>query len=349
MLPGGGSAIMSLPLDPTTARPKGAAVEVSHFADLVGIASASADGRRILYSRTTMVSTSYVGTIGPSELALKPEAHPGLTLLGIARDAERVYMDTSRPGRTEFLVSDGDGAPRAFASLAGTAIDPRLTPDDSAVVFLIVDPSSNKLSVRRASIAGGDPAVVEALPYAPSVPPQFTEQLVVQLACSREPRRPCVLGATEGHEQVFYELDPQKGRGRRIASLRGPTPWAWDLSADGRQLLIAHREDDVRIVDVATGEDREAIRNPHMVVFHVAWLGSTSGFLLAGGEVAVAEIVRVGTDRRSTLLWKSKTESVGELRVLADGPTVIHMETRAWTPNYWLLEEESAPASPASR
>ena len=333
---GEGSAIRSVGVDLATGRGKGAPSTIISFPDQVGLDNAS-DGGTILFSHTALVYTRYHAPLGASPLVMTPEVVQGRDPIGTSLDRRTTYfVANDRPGRTDVLAV-ADGHARVVASLAGSVFDPTLTPDAAAVMYLYVDDRGEKLSLRRVAIAGGEPVVVEELPYAPSKPVEYTRQLVAQLACARQPGRPCVLGAAEGHDQVFYEVDPAKGRGRRIGALTAPAPWVWALSPDGARLVVTHRADAVSTIDVASGETRKAVADPQMIVFRVAWIGGTRSFVASGETTDAEQVVRFDPNRATTL-WTSKSEFIVGLRVADDGGR-LDVSAAAWNRNFGIVEE----------
>jgi hypothetical protein len=335
---GGPSALVALSLDIATARPRGSPVEIATYVDDTSVVNASDDGR-ILFFRDAMSSMRYDADLGHSPIVPKPAEHQSWRLVGSARDGvTTVYLTKDGTNRTQLLAVGRDGRPQVFASFEGTAFDPRLSPDDASVLYLYVDAATKTLSLRRAGLAGGAPVLVENLPYQPSVPAQFTKQLVAQLGCSRFPGHACVLGATEGKEQVFYEVDPIKGRGRRLAALRGPTPWSWELSPDGARVVVAHREDAVRVLELASGTVHDLLRDPAGVVTRIAWIGNTGAVLLAIAHVFKMEIRRIDVSGKPATVWSTSTgERIHDFHVRDDG-AAIEFSTNAWSRSFWLLE-----------
>jgi hypothetical protein len=212
-----------------------------------------------------------------------------------------------------------------------------VTPDGSAILFLHVDPAVTSLSLQRVAVAGGEPVLVESLPYAPAKPPIYTRMHVAQLRCPRVAERACVLGATEGTRQVFYEVDPQRGRGRTIGSIEGPPPWAWDLAPSGDRVVLGHNTEELRQVDVASGEIRTYAPNPGVYVEHVAWIGDSSAALVLGGDQQLARISKVEPGVAATTLWSSATDAPAHPRVSSDGAW-LHLRTSVYRADYWLRQ-----------
>jgi serine/threonine protein kinase len=331
-----GTTMMAVAIDPATAKARGPARELARFPDQAGLEEATADGRAILYSRMQPVRTRYRGDVTRAPLVLELDAHQAWDELGRSRDGSTTfYAADGGPDHTDILAVDSTDRPRVIASLAG-ALDPQLSPDGDAIDYLEVDANAHTITLRAAPIAGGAPVLIEKLPYSPATPTQYTEDLVAQLACPRRAGTHCVLGATEGRDQVFYELDPRAGRSRKIMSLSGPPPWVWAISTDGAQLLVAHREHAVQVIDVRAGQARVAVSDPAMLAFAATWIDGDRGFLLSGDADHVERIIRFEGSQR-TVLWSTATQTVSTLGTSANGREV-RVKTLAWNRGFGLLE-----------
>jgi hypothetical protein len=334
----GSSIIELLDVDLATARPRGAPVMLGTLPDVVGLESATRDGRHVLLSRGAVVNTEYRARLDQRDLDPQPDEHQGWRAFGrVPERGETLAVAPGGTDHTEVIAVGANGQPRTLASLS-SIVSPQITPDGGAVLFLAVE--GDHLVLRRIDLGGASsaPVAVETLPYAPSTPPEFTERLVAQLGCPRQQGRPCVLGATEGDDQVFYEIDPSKGRGRRLGALHGASPWTWSLSADGAEIVAAHRDKDVRILDVASGESRQVIATPGLVVFSVAWIGASRAFLLAGGQTRTGEIVRVEPSGTMRTVWSRPSETPGRLRVLEDAGSELLVRTTSGTTSLGMIE-----------
>jgi hypothetical protein len=180
----------------------------------------------------------------------------------------------------------------------------------------------------RRVASSGQVDVVEDLPYDKSTP--------AQLRCARHPGARCVFGALEDAEEVFYELDPARGRGRRLLGLPGPAPWRWDLSPDGARLVITHKLDSVRTVDLETGQVTEVIKDPLQYLESPVWIGDSRSFLVFGGMPGSNTIVRVDPGGVSRPIWTSNMDQAGDMRVSDDGREVTFAAEGAST-DFWLL------------
>ncbi len=334
-----GSALVVLDLDLVTAHPRGSPVRLATFPEMIVLGTTSDDGT-LLYSRTTSVKFTVRAPLSATTLDPKPVAQQRGRFIGRTSDQQTTYYaaDTGID-HTELLAVDADQRVRVLASFPGTAISPQLTADGALIGYVYVDPRSKRISLRIVPTAGGDPHLVEELPYEPSVPSDFTEELVVQLACARRAAR-CLLGAMEAGQQAFYDVDLTRGRGRRLVALSGPAPWRWDLSPDGKRLLVANQreKDVVRIIDLESGNARVAFRHPDAIVVNVVWLDDSRSFLVSSAQVDSEVLVRVDANGRQWTIWTSTTDPIIQrLRVVDDPQPTLYFDTGSLSRDYWLL------------
>jgi serine/threonine protein kinase len=340
-----GSALVAIDVDPATARPRGPPVVRASYPDITVIENPSRDGSALLYVRMHLRLTRYRARLGGGPLSVEPTPYQSWDLVGATPDGKtEVYLSKPGAGRAELLAIGPDPRPRVLAAFPGLVFDPRITPSGDAVLYLHVDDDAHAISLRRVALTGGTPAIVERLPYPPSAPATYTQQLVVQLGCGRAPGTPCVLGATEGRQQIFYEVDPEHGRGRKLAALDGPPPWTWDLRADGKRLVIAQQDQAVRILEIGSGPPTIVLGDPGMMVGEAAWIGGADAFLLAGNRASGKVIARVdlrgpgGSAAPPAEVWTSAVEGVRLLRVSSDGGSVT-FRASSWSRDYWLRRD----------
>jgi hypothetical protein len=102
-------------------------------------------------------------------------------------------------------------------------------------------------------------------------------------------------------------------------------------------MLVAHRQDSVRIVDVASGRVDNAVADPGMLVMDVLWLGDAREFLLAGLVGNEEHVTRWDSAGRAVSVWASSAEFITRLRSF-DGGAWIYMVTKATRQNFWQVE-----------
>src|SRR5262249_44860027 len=105
---------------------------------------------RLLYARRQSTITRYKSDPRNDALALLPIEHQGFDVIDSSRDGlTTFYASRTETNRTEFLAEDPDRKLRHIVSVVGLVIDPRLTPDDKAILFLHADDKGRPLSVQK--------------------------------------------------------------------------------------------------------------------------------------------------------------------------------------------------------
>ncbi|HTJ46510.1 MAG TPA: protein kinase [Kofleriaceae bacterium] len=337
---GSASTIHGVSVDRVSAKRVGDPIVIASYSDHIGLGNASFDGKRILFNRSQSAVTHDRAPIhGTDALTPRRDDHGDWELLGQSPDRKTAfYIAPSGSNRHEFLALDADGRSRVIGAVTGLVFSPQLTPDAASILFLHVANDEKALTMERLDMQAASAVVVETLPYAPSTPASFTDQLVAQLSCPRAASSRCVLGATEGQEQAFYEVDPAKGRGRRIGALPGVPPWSWAVSPDGEHISVANRQESIKTMDARRWTQRREIPNPDAIVHDVAWLDSQS-FVLIGDQVGTSLIFRIDPGRAPVPLWTTATEFPTRPLSLDNGAT-LYFRTGWWTRTFWMLEAE---------
>jgi serine/threonine protein kinase len=323
--------LQAVALDPATAQPRGPTTLLTTIHEDVQVYDVSRDGRRVLYGRGTPVRARYVGLLGANELqGLHTADHQEWTLIGSSADDAITYYSTSTtPGRSDVLAVDPATPVRVLASVPGTLVDAAVVPDGGAVLYLQRDERAGKLSLARADATGRPPVELDVLPY--------DNRIALGLSCARRPGATCVLGTVEGSDAVLYEVDPQKGRGRIIARLAGAAPpWHFDLSADGRHLVVTQTLHALQTIDVASGDVHDVAMGLPAAFGDATWIGNSDSLLVDGGTPGVSTLLRIDPGQPPRQLWTSTSERIAGLRVSNDG-TQLDMRTSAYNTNFWLL------------
>jgi serine/threonine protein kinase len=340
----GGTRLMAIDFDRATGRPRGAPIELERYADLAGIDNTSRDGRAILYSRYQRVATRFHATLDARGITSEaPVPRQDWSFIARTRDGKASFYSTWRlqgtADHTELLTIGDDGVPHLLASFEGIIVDPQLLPDESGVIYLRPDATKHRIALERVAVSGGTPAEIAPLPYQPSDPIFYTRMLVAQLVCAHLETGGCVLGATEGQEQAFYVIDPVRGRGRRIAGLRGATPWTWDLSPDGVRIVAGRTEGDLSIIDVESGAIHRSA-SPGIALSEIRWIGTTGAMLAMGVGATNMQLVRIARDGKTTRLRENLNEGVQNL-VVAPSGREIYFRTVTWSREFWLRTRPS--------
>jgi Tol biopolymer transport system component len=239
-------------------------------------------------------------------------------------------------GRTLVLLSDRGGSVRAFRMDldSGTSLSLSSQADEVELAAVSWDGTSvlHRSSEKwfRTPIEGG--------------PGELLLTSGEELHCAFPARR-CVLGERDegAAEYVFFELDPQGGKGPERARISDNPPFTnWDLSPDGERVAIVHLDGRIRLLELDSGSER-------VLEDQAWWFGEFVSFAAEGGSLFVdgSRLGRPAT--RQSLLrvsFGSKT-TVEELRYRRNvwhvlpkaSPDGQHLAFGAmmFTANAWML------------
>jgi hypothetical protein len=151
-------------------------------------------------------------------------------LVDWTRDSKALLFHSIRSGRYSILQQRIDQqTPEILLSGAENYRRPVFSPAGDRLLYTAsptverLDPSQRLMSK---PLEGGDPIVLLAGNYT--------------YHCGRVPSARCVLAEVQGHQLVFLNLDPVKGKGtgiQRLEILHSPNA-DWSLSPDGSKIAI---------------------------------------------------------------------------------------------------------------
>jgi Tol biopolymer transport system component/DNA-binding winged helix-turn-helix (wHTH) protein len=224
-------------LDSRTARPLGSGTRVTNDRGLAAGLSVTKDGKLLAVRRWALQKDVYV-----------VELEAGGKRMGTSRrltmDERQDYPYSWTPdSKAVFFSSDRDGPSHIFKQaidqtqpelVVGGNDDvalPRLTPDGSALLYLVMpkpSESSHNVRIMRMPLTGG--------------PSQFVLQapLMWNQQCARLPSTLCIYSLTGSNQESFFNFDPMYGTGMLLATVEGG-PFNWTLSPDGKYLAMVKR------------------------------------------------------------------------------------------------------------
>lgn len=246
----GGAGTTHLTLDATSMT----LLAANFGAGSVSSIAVNADG-----SLGTRVATVQAIGSGPHRRQASPHAHgtavdpSGRHALVADLGADRVFVHGfDRASRA--LQADDAVPPRSFAAPAGSGPRRAVFGADGRHVYVLCELTA-EIMVLRWEASTGRLAAVQAL--AMSGPGFAGARSASELMVSRDGRFVYAANRAE-HELQVYGVDPQDGTLALLQRLPsgGEAPWAFDIHASGRWLLVAHhRSGQVNLfrIDPATG------------------------------------------------------------------------------------------------
>ncbi|HET7439781.1 MAG TPA: hypothetical protein VFJ47_00645 [Terriglobales bacterium] len=235
----GDSNVWSVQLD-SEGRVSGSATRLTATPDDVATLNASADGKRIAITKYSLNPDVYVAELNATGTQLSTPRQ--LTL-----DERRDFPFSWAPdSKTVLFSSDRDGIYHIFKQridqtvpelLVGgndQAMAPRLTPDNSSVVYVIwpkLGESSFRGRIMRVPLSGGPPQTV------------LQHEGLGNVQCARTPSTLCLFDARSPSELRFFSFDPMTGASKELPEpIIQDTPayaYNWSLSPDGKILATA--------------------------------------------------------------------------------------------------------------
>ena len=236
-----GHSLWQMDIDAHTAGPAGAPHRLALKSEWIGDVSASADGREVTVVHQRSAPTVYVADYS----AIPRPALTHLRQLTLdasssfphawTPDSQRVVFESDRGGTNDlFFQQTGSRIAQPLVASSLEDFQANAAPDHKTFLF-IQSPPGRMLpaAIMRVPIGGGRAEQVLA------------SGAVDEFRCPLVGGNYCVGRTTQGRETfTFWELDPYRGLGRRLARTKWETNvyGDWALSPDGAEIAIpSHR------------------------------------------------------------------------------------------------------------
>ena len=318
--------------------------------DVAGI-SATADGKRIAYTKHSLQPDVFVAELNSAGKGLSTPKR--LTLderndypFAWTPDSKAVLFASDRDGSYHlFKQSIDQSVPERLVGGEQQAMSPRLTPDQSAVVYIEwpkLGETSATIGLMRVSLAGGPPQNILRLSE------------MGNLQCARLPSSLCIYDVRTKSKMSFFRFDPATGKNEEMSQLRiedDPSYlYNWTLSPDGKTLATARREG-------ATMWDNSAQVNPSITFFSIgdgsrhtvtvqAWAGISSIDWAADGRSLWAPVytntgtwalLNIDLQGRTTTVLEDTKMMIGWAIPAPDGKHLALWKAGG-SSNVWMLE-----------
>ena len=150
---------------------------------------------------------------------------------------------------------------------------------------------------------------------------------------------------SDSAQYVFSSFDPVQGKGPELARIEDRPPFTnWDLSPDGTQVAVVHRDDDsIRIVTLATGEERVLRLTEWQGFEFISWTVNGAGFYINGGGkknrgLTYPVLLRVDLDGQVHVLREKANEWHTRPVASPDGRRLA-FATMPFHGNVWMIED----------
>jgi dipeptidyl aminopeptidase/acylaminoacyl peptidase len=324
----------------------GTPVRLTATPDDVGAINATQDDKRIAFTKYSQNPDVYVAEMNASATGIT--APRQLTL-----DQRRDYPFTWTPdSRTVVFASDRDGLFHIFKQqvdesipelLVGgndAAMGPRLTPDGSAVLYVIWPKLGEKAREGRlmgVPLKGGPPRVV------------LEQRDLGNMQCARLPSTLCLFDVRDEKKMSFFRFDSATGKSEEIPSLaiddQPSYAYNWSLSPDGKFLATAKREGVqkdpcITLFSIDDGTKR--------TITVQAWAGISAIDFSADGRSLLASaytnawkwaLLKIDLQGHTTTLLEDSEMMIGWAIPAPDGKHLALWKARG-SANVWMLEQK---------
>jgi len=322
----------------------GSPMRLTATPDDVAAISATADDKRIAYMKYSLNPDVYITELNADGTRLGPQER--LTL-----DQRRDYPFAWTPdSKTVVFASDRDGLFHVFKQrldqsvpelLVGgndAAMGPRLTPDNSSVLYVIwpkLGESTLASRLMEVPLSGGPP------------------RLVVQRAgmgnmqCARLPSTLCLYDTRSADEMSFFRFDPATGKSEELPQLKikdePAYAYNWTLSPDGKILATSKREGVQKDPSITFSSLEDGSKR---TVTAEAWAGISSIDFAADGRSLWAPaftntgkwaLLNIDLEGHTRTMLEDSDTMLGWAIPAPDGKHLALWKARG-TANVWMLE-----------
>ena len=305
----------------------------------------TSDGKTIAFVKTRLTDDVYVGELDGGALkaphrltfdnnasypqAWMPDSH---SILFVSNRSGGENLELFRQGlRDSFperIVSNADG------SILGTSGP---SPDGAWILYWQSSNSGDNahpLSVRlmRQPTTGGSAETVLEMPSKEAAESDFS--------CPQKPGNSCVLSEIDGNgQEVFYALDPIRGRGDRLQGVEGGGQEAWAISPDGFQIAVLKGPDRIQIYTRSTRASHDIAVDPSFGgMLSIAWVPDGQGFFLGVQSPGGFDLIHATLSGKVRLLLKGgRKKGIGFPIPSPDGRYLAFQASDSEN-NVWLLQ-----------
>jgi eukaryotic-like serine/threonine-protein kinase len=328
--------------------------------------SATADGQKLAFRRSTVQSSVYLGDLQahgvrmtvPRRLTLNEgRDYPSAW----TADSKAVVFVSNRNGQWELFKQslEGEAAQPIAAVSAGDAerteagefspTVPRISPDGAWILYLIwrkAASSSAQVELMRVPISGGPPRLVLST----------SPRIVHSLRCARSPATLCAIAerTSDRKHLIFTAFDPVLGRGRELMRFStSPTPdaeYAWDLSPDGTRVAVLRRsEATIHVLRLNQQAPQEIVAKSRGGLETVDWAADGTGLFVSRVQEGGSALLHLDLRGNTDLLWESEGTVEPGITAFVGGPSMPwavpspdgrHLAICKWSlnANIWMLE-----------
>lgn len=321
--------------------PIGPVLRLTDDSGSVNTVGASADGRRIIYTKGIPQPDVYVARMDRSGQLQTPER---LTL----DDRQDMPYDWTVDNRSVIFISDRTGifdiykqainatVPDLLVAGTNPAQIPRLSPDGTQILYVSYpswgDPNY-EVPLIRVPLDGGAPQTL------------LKAKWISNHQCARTPATLCLYSVITDKDLTFYSFDPLRGPGAQICQIKDEVPqmYNWSLSPDGRTLALAKgkwgggEEPGIRLVSFKSGVERTLPAQGYSGITSIDWAADSKGLWAVTSGEKDNELLHIDLQGNVRPVWRPKNMLVGWAIPSRDG-RYLALHIRSASANVWMLE-----------
>lgn len=337
------SNVWAVPLD-SHSHIAGTAVRMTATPDKVASISASADGKRITFTKTYLIPGIYISDVNSGGGRMNPPRR--LTLdswrnypFAWTADSKAVLFSSDRDGTFHIFKQQVDqSVPELLVGGDEETSLPRLAPDDSTILFEIwpkVGAAQSLRRVMRVPATGGPPQ------------PVLEHAYLGNMQCARPPSSLCLYDLRSPTQVSFFRFDPATGKSEELhqARIQDEDSYAynWTLSPDGKILAVAKGKVVQRAPRITFISLEEGSRH---TVTAQAWAGINSIDFSADGRSVWASaytntgkwaLLNIDLQGRTRTAFEDAQMTIGWAISSPNGKHLAFWKARG-TSNVWMLE-----------
>jgi Tol biopolymer transport system component/DNA-binding winged helix-turn-helix (wHTH) protein len=321
-------------------RPGGAPVRLTSDAGAIVDLSASIQNGRIAYIKGAPQPDVYVAQLQRAGTLSEPQR---LTM----DDREDLPYDWTPDGQEVIFVSNRTGTfdvykqnihktvPDTLISGSQNAVQPRLSPDGSSILYLIT-PSwgdeNYEVPLMSVPLAGGPPQQLAKAKW------------ISNHQCARTPAKVCIYSVLGDMGLTFFRFDPINAGASEVFQLKDELAqlYNWSLSPDGTTLAIAkgkHGDEQprIRLVSLADGSEKWLDPKGTPALASLDWAADSKSLWATTSVEKENSLVRIDLEGNARVVWTPKKGSVGWAIPSRDGK-YLALHVHSSTANVWMLE-----------
>jgi serine/threonine protein kinase/Tol biopolymer transport system component len=272
--------------------------------------SATADGKQLVFLRSTDHASVFVGDLAGKETRLANSRR--LTLddnynlpMAWTPDSREVIYSSQRASNWLMFrqALDPGSAPQPLTPAADNNFYvARMSPDGAWILLEGKPTGSHKIALYRVDLRGGAPQLL------------FNTEGYVQFWCTNRAANFCVFGPPSAgkNELVIVAFDPLSGPGKELVRIPvevgtsadiGFDYW-WQLSPDGTRIGIVKRHgNQIRLVPLGGGQTRTITTKGYSDLLDLNWASDSQSMFVSTLEPGGATVLHVDLNGDAQPVW----------------------------------------------